>query len=345
MRKCAFFLVVLATLAFQMGPLTGAQADVVGRLTEVEGRVDLLKGGQLPATPVKIDDGVQTGDVLRTKSLSKAQITFIDNSTLTLSPESRVVIEVYMCDPAQNKRNAVVQLCQGLAHVVVNKVFNSAEPDFVVKTHTAIMGVRGTEFGIRLHPNSSTILNFEGVLQVGNIFPEVGQLSRRAFKQAYSFGPPGSSNSVLLRGMQGTSVGRGMPPTLPFGITQEDRKAFTQQMSGGLMSRRGGRDSGGGEGGTKGGEGGTKGGEGGTAGGGYDGGGSAHSFVADQGTAGTGGDIPTPFSFSTLPGGTVVGGATIASTTGGGGTTGGGTTPAGSGIPGGGGTTGGCWPR
>ena len=144
MRKCAFFWVVLLILAFQLAPLTGAQADVIGRLTQVEGRVDILRGGQLPATPVKVDDGVQTGDVLRTKSLSKAQITFIDNSTLTISPESRVGIEANMFDPAQDKRNAVVQLFQGLAHVVVSQVFKAAEPDFVVKTHTAIMGVRGT---------------------------------------------------------------------------------------------------------------------------------------------------------------------------------------------------------
>ena len=101
MRKFAFLWVVFVILALQLGPLTDAQADVVGRLTQVEGRVDLLKGGQLPATPVKVDDGVQPGDVLRTKSLSKAQITFIDNSTLTIAPESRVAIEAYMFDPAR----------------------------------------------------------------------------------------------------------------------------------------------------------------------------------------------------------------------------------------------------
>ena len=55
MRKCAFFWVVLVILAFQVGLLTDAQADVVGRLTQVEGRVDILKGGQLPATPVKVE--------------------------------------------------------------------------------------------------------------------------------------------------------------------------------------------------------------------------------------------------------------------------------------------------
>ena len=197
MRKFAFRWAVLMILAIQVGPLTPAQADVVGRLTQVEGRVDLLKGGQLPANPVKLDDGVQPGDVIRTKSLSKAQITFIDNSTLTISPESRVAIETYMFDAAKQKRSAVLQLFYGLAHVVVSKVFEVAEPDFVVKTHTAIMGVRGTEFGIRLQPNCSTILNLEGVLQVGNIFPEVGQLFQRAFKVAYSFGPWARGKSAL----------------------------------------------------------------------------------------------------------------------------------------------------
>ena len=196
MRKCAFFWVVLVILAFQAGMLTNAQADVVGRLTQVEGRVDILRGGKLPAIPVKLNDGVQVGDVIRTKSMSKAQITFIDNSTLTISPESRVGIEAYMFDSAKNKRNAVVQLFQGLAHVAVSKIFKAAEPDFVVKTQTAIMGVRGTDFGVRIYPNSSDVLNFEGLLQVGNILPEVSQLFRRAFKVAYSFSPGGGVGST-----------------------------------------------------------------------------------------------------------------------------------------------------
>jgi hypothetical protein len=81
MRKCAFFWVVLVILSFQAGTLTSAQADMVGRLTQVEGRVDILRDGKLPAIPGKLNDGVQTGDVLRTKSMSKAQITFIDSTT------------------------------------------------------------------------------------------------------------------------------------------------------------------------------------------------------------------------------------------------------------------------
>jgi len=239
MRKFAFLWTICMIIAFQVGTLTSAQADVVGRLTQVDGRVDLLKGGKLPATPVKVSDGVQLGDVLRTKSLSRAQITFIDNSTLTISPESRVGIEAYMFDPAQNKRNAVVQLFQGLAHVVVSKIFKAAEPDFIVKTHTAVTGVRGTDFGVRLHPNSSEILNFEGLLQVGNILPEVGQLFRRAFKLAYSFGSGGGGphHWVFLKAMQGTTVGLGQPPSPVFAVTPAMKSSFMELFS--ILGSRG----------------------------------------------------------------------------------------------------------
>jgi hypothetical protein len=96
---------------------------------------------------------------------------------------------------------------QGLAQVVVSKLFKANEPDFVVKIKNAIMGVRGTDFGVRIYPNSTDILNFEGLLQVGNILPDVGQLFRRAFTVAYSFGPGGAGQRwVFLKTMQGTTV-------------------------------------------------------------------------------------------------------------------------------------------
>ena len=115
---------------------------------------------------------------------------------------------------------------------MVNKVLKAEEPDFVIKTQTAIMGVRGTEFGIRNQPNSSTILNFAGRTQVGNIFPEVSRLFLKAFKVAYSGSwNNGSSQWVLLHDMQGTTVDRNLPPTVPFGLTQQDGQLFMQQLS------------------------------------------------------------------------------------------------------------------
>jgi hypothetical protein len=238
MRKHTVLWTILVILAFQVGLLAPAQAEVVGHLTLMKGRVDILRGGQLPATPAKVNDGVQTSDVIRSRSASKAQITFIDKSTLTIGPESRVAIEAYMFDAAKQKRNAVLQLFQGLAHVVVNKVYKPGEPDFVVETHTAIMGVRGTEFGIRLQPNSTTVLNLRGVLQVGNILPQVSQLFLKAFKVAYAFGPCNDKSGrwVCLKDKQGTTVAKGMPPSQPFSFTMADWESFLGQLDSALGS-------------------------------------------------------------------------------------------------------------
>jgi hypothetical protein len=217
-------------LALVMMVSAVAAAGVVGHLTQREGRVELLKGGNLPAIPLKTDDTVEPGDVIRTKSLSKAQITFIDHSILTLSQDARIAIEEFTYDPNQGKRHAVLEMFQGLALAVVNKIIEIEEPDFVIKTQTAVVGVRGTEFGIRIQPNSSTILNFAGRTQVGNIFPEVSRLFLKAVKVAFSWNS-GSGQWVLLGDMQGTTVARNLPPTMPFHITPQDQILFMRQLT------------------------------------------------------------------------------------------------------------------
>jgi hypothetical protein len=197
-------------------------AAVVGRLTQVEGQVDLLKKGQLPAIPLKPNDGVETGDVVRTKSLSKAQITFIDDTVLTISPGSRIAIEKYMV--AGGKRNAVLKMFQGVALAVVSKIFKAKEPDFVVKTNTAIMGVRGTKVGLLLYPNYSEILTFEGRTEVRNLFLEI----------------PGV---IELKGGHGTRVTRGLPPTMAFVVSHGDFERFMHYLTTGLTARVRGQDS------------------------------------------------------------------------------------------------------
>ena len=243
MKLGQVFRAMVAVLVLMLACSPEVGAEVVGRLSQVEGRVDILKGGNLPATPVKVGDAVESKDVIRTKSLSKAQITFIDSSAIDLSPESRIAIEEYRFEPGPGKRQAVLELFRGLAHVVVNKIFTVDQPDFIVKTHTAVTGVRGTDFGIRLSPNSSTILNFEGRTRVGNIFPEVHTWEHRAEKIAYHQAPGGGffapGSFVDLNAMQGTTVQSNLPPTLPYDVSPEDRAMFMRQLSGGSLGRKG----------------------------------------------------------------------------------------------------------
>jgi hypothetical protein len=57
---------------------------------------------------------------------------------------------------------------------VVTKILKSQEPDFVIKTNTAVMGVRGTKTYTLLGPMATDVYNAEGKVGVRNIFAEIG---------------------------------------------------------------------------------------------------------------------------------------------------------------------------
>lgn len=134
---------MLLFLAFLAAP---APAAPVGTFVQVEGQVEVLRQGKPPAVPAKLRDGVEKGDLVRTKSQSRAQLRFVDDSVLTLAPSSSVLIEDYLYDGPRDLRQAALNLLRGLAYCVVNRILKTEEPDFVVKTHTAVLGVRGTRF-------------------------------------------------------------------------------------------------------------------------------------------------------------------------------------------------------
>ena len=166
-------------------PLAAAAA-IVGRFTMVEGHVDLLKQGNLPAIPVKVQDGVETGDVIRTKAKSKAQITFVDDTALTLAPESRVAIADYIYDPNRNLRRATLRVFRGMVHTVVNRILQLQEPDFIMQTATGTLGVRGTEWYALLKPNSTLVYLTRGGLALETVNPSKLALDPMFWSEMFS---------------------------------------------------------------------------------------------------------------------------------------------------------------
>jgi hypothetical protein len=201
MRQRIRFLVIILTLTALVAPLS-AHAAVVGRFTLLTGQVDLLKQGKLPAVAAKVQDGVEPGDIVRTKAKAKAQITMVDDSVITLAPESRLAIADYQYNPAQDSRRAVVRLFRGLVHTVVNRVIKTETPDFIVETHTAVVGVRGTNFYTLVGPNFTATYLTHGALGVSSNLSSLPAI-------------------VLLHSMQFTQISRGQPPFLGQTLTQD----------------------------------------------------------------------------------------------------------------------------
>jgi len=147
-------------------------AEAVGKFKHVEGKVDILREGAFPAITVKAQDQVYPRDIIRTKSASKAEIIFKDNTVLQIAQRSRIDIsEYYTGDTGKS----VIKLSRGQVKAVVDKNVTkriSLAPDanrFEIHTPNAVAGVRGTEFHVAYDRNVTTVLLKEGNVCVFNL--------------------------------------------------------------------------------------------------------------------------------------------------------------------------------
>lgn len=205
----------LLVLVLSLALSSGVRAEVVGQFLLVEGPVDLMKQDKLPAVVPKVNDGVAPGDVIRTKSQGRAQVKFVDDSVLTIAPGSRVAIETYMYDASKGTRKAVLQVFRGMVQAAVSKIIKTQEPDFIMKTHTAVLGVRGTKWFALLGPNNTDVYNESGRLGVRNLYSEI----------------PGE---VFLNAMEFSRVMAQMSPTVSVPFQQQDLLFLQRLLHNGL---------------------------------------------------------------------------------------------------------------
>ncbi len=150
-------LIVCAALAY---------AAPVGKITHIEGRVDVMKAGRSTAQPVTLGAPVDVGDIYRAKTASKAEITFTNKNLLRIAPGSRLEIKEYM---VQGERSSsIVRLHRGRVQAVageelVRKVAAFAEGNkFEVHTQNAVAGIRGTNMLVGFERGISIVIFLSG---------------------------------------------------------------------------------------------------------------------------------------------------------------------------------------
>ena len=143
-------------------------AEAVGKFTFVEGRVDAMREGNLPAISVKVGDPVFIKDIIRTKSDSKAEIMFIDKNILRIGQRSRIDISEYYID--ETKKASVIRLPRGKVQAIVpeetvKRISVSPEANrFEIHTPNAVAGVRGTDYFMFHERNISGLIVNEGMV-------------------------------------------------------------------------------------------------------------------------------------------------------------------------------------
>lgn len=133
----------LVALAF---PAAAPAADA-GQVKIARGAAWIERGGV--RRPAEVGAKVQESDVIATGPDGAVGITFADDSLLSIGPSSTLVIEHFSFDPTTQRGGFESTLRGGTLSAVSGRLTRQSPEAMKVRTPSAILGVRGTEFLVR----------------------------------------------------------------------------------------------------------------------------------------------------------------------------------------------------
>ena len=124
--------------------------------------------GRGAETALKVDDGIDTGDIITTRQNGRLRIVLSDGSRLNIGPSSTLQIVRFELQPPHTQ----IELTSGRMRVRAVQLSQSGSSR-TVQTPTAIAWVVGPDSIIEAHPDATTVLCIEGLVAVGNIDPAI----------------------------------------------------------------------------------------------------------------------------------------------------------------------------
>ena len=142
MRKALLVAAVLSVMAIP------ALAADVGLIKVSKGNVQIERNGAKVAAPVGAS--VQASDVITTGADGSAGITFTDNSLVSVGPNTVFAIDKYRFDSTTHAGEFEGSLKKGRLAAISGKMVKASPESMKIRTPSAIMGVRGTEFVVQV---------------------------------------------------------------------------------------------------------------------------------------------------------------------------------------------------
>jgi hypothetical protein len=156
----------------------------IGTVKAIKGRVLAIHRDEKTAYILKKGSELFVDDTLITEKDSRAHAEFKDGSIIALGSYTKMVVDKSIYDPSKSTRDSLVRLLFGKARLIVTKLVNLRNSQVKVKTPTAVIGVRGSDFAVsvaHVNPLITTLMTGKDttVLIAGDIGPAqvVGPMS------------------------------------------------------------------------------------------------------------------------------------------------------------------------
>jgi hypothetical protein len=139
---------IIAASLVAWATVAAASDESVGRVKTVEGTASIVRGqASLPAV---INEKVFQGDTLRTGPDGSLGVILKDDTSLSLGPNSEVVVDRFLFAPAEGKLLLVTRMVRGTALYISGVIAKLSPQSVLFETPNATIGIRGTRFLVKV---------------------------------------------------------------------------------------------------------------------------------------------------------------------------------------------------
>jgi hypothetical protein len=161
LRECKMKIAAIVVVIVAGGaPIQAARAqDAIGGAIAIIRDVHQTYSGE--TAPLNVGDRVLQNQVISTATSSEAKLEFFDRTQLQIAPVSTVKIDRFVYAGAGDAKQLVFNAATGAFRFVSGYVHN-----YTVRTPTATLGIRGTAFAVRVLPNRTDVVLYNGKVSV-----------------------------------------------------------------------------------------------------------------------------------------------------------------------------------
>jgi hypothetical protein len=143
-----------------------ARPQAIGAVSRIQGEASATRPGTTRA--LGLNSSVFPNEVVSTAEAARLEVTFTDQTRLTLGERARLTLDTYVFDPAAGSGTIEFGLV-GAFRFVSGQLTKLASAQVSVTTPVAIVGIRGTEFwGGPIDDQALGVFLIEGTVRVSN---------------------------------------------------------------------------------------------------------------------------------------------------------------------------------
>jgi len=138
-----------------------ALGDKIGKIQLIQGRAIIIHSDDKNGYTAKQDIPVFQKDTIITLEKTRLRFELIDGSIMTMASNSKMKLSKTIFDKETKNRTSFINMAFGKVRFIVQKLKNFNESKFTIKTKTAVVGIRGSDFIVNTTNNMTEVTTLD----------------------------------------------------------------------------------------------------------------------------------------------------------------------------------------